>query len=176
MSDILYAPWRIKYILSNRDKKCIFCLRPSAENDAKHFILHRANHSFVILNMYPYNNGHLMVIPFKHVSSLNDLKNAELADLFQTVQLCEKVLKAHYNPDGINIGLNLGRAAGAGIDTHLHVHIIPRWNGDVNFMTAVNGTRVIPESFERTYSQLKKHFESASKQAEEQIDKPEGGK
>lgn len=173
MSDILYSPWRLKYILSEKNDKCIFCLRPSAENDARHFILHRTKHSFVIMNMYPYNNGHLMAVPFKHVSSLSDLTKDEIDDLFETVQLCEKVLRANYSPEGLNIGINLGRAAGAGIDTHLHVHIIPRWSGDVNFMTAVNGTRVIPESFERAYSQLKKQFKFVLDSEEEQIDKPE---
>ncbi len=162
MSDILYAPWRLKYILSHKKEECIFCIRPSNENDKKHFILHRSTHSFVIMNMFPYNNGHLMAVPFRHVSSLTELDGEQLADLFETVKLCEKVLRANYQPDGINIGLNLGRAAGAGIDTHLHVHIIPRWNGDVNFMTALNGTRIIPESFERAYKQLKEQFDNPS--------------
>ncbi|HPR18630.1 MAG TPA: HIT domain-containing protein [Candidatus Cloacimonadota bacterium] len=160
MSDILYSPWRLKYILSAKNDQCIFCLRPSAEADEKQFILYRSQHSFVIMNMFPYNNGHLMAVPFRHVCRLNDLDSEEIGDLFSTVRLCEKVLQNVYNPDGLNVGINLGRAAGAGIDTHLHVHVIPRWNGDVNFMTVVNGTRIIPEAFERAYHQLKEQFDS----------------
>jgi ATP adenylyltransferase len=163
MSDVIYSPWRLKYILSKKDEECIFCVRPSVENDEKHFILYRSKHSFVILNLYPYNNGHLMVVPFRHVAQLSLLKKEEIDDLFETVQLCEKIIQKAYSPDGMNIGINLGRAAGAGIDTHLHVHIVPRWNGDVNFMTAVGGTRVIPEAFERTFKLLKEHFDKAVK-------------
>jgi len=170
MSDVLYSPWRMKYILSKKEEKCIFCIRPSSDNDEKHFILYRSQHSFVILNLFPYNNGHLMAIPYKHVSKLNDLNKEEISDLFETVQLCEKVMHRAYSPDGLNIGLNLGRSAGAGIDTHLHVHIVPRWNGDVNFMTAVCATRVIPESFEKTYELLKEHFENEFHVNKEQFD------
>jgi len=110
--------------------------------------------------MFPYNNGHLMVVPFKHVAGLNDLSKEEIDDLFETVQFCEKVITKLYQPEGINIGLNLGKAAGAGIDEHLHVHLVPRWNGDTNFMTATGSTRVIPESFETAYQQLKEQFDS----------------
>ncbi|MDO9577806.1 MAG: HIT domain-containing protein [Candidatus Cloacimonadales bacterium] len=171
MCDVLYSPWRLKYILSKKDEECIFCVRPSVQNDEKHLILFRSEHSFVIMNLFPYNNGHLMAVPFRHVSRLADLNKAEIDDLFETVQLCEKVMHRTYSPDGLNIGLNLGRAAGAGIEAHLHVHIVPRWNGDVNFMTAIGATRVIPESFERAFEQLKEQFEKASAQLEEQIDK-----
>lgn len=171
MSDVLYSPWRLKYILSQKDEECIFCIRPSVQNDEKHLILHRSKHSFVIMNLFPYNNGHLMAVPFRHVSRLADLSKDELSDLFEIVQLCEKVMHQTYSPDGLNIGLNLGRAAGAGIEAHLHVHIVPRWNGDVNFMTVIGATRVIPESFDRAFKQLKEQFDKASKQLEEQIDK-----
>lgn len=160
MNDVLYSPWRLKYILSEKDEKCIFCVKPSEKNDEKHLIPFRSEHSFVILNAYPYNNGHLMVVPNKHVSTLNQLNKTEIDDLFETVQLCERVIKQVYDPDGMNIGMNLGRAAGAGIDDHIHVHIVPRWNGDVNFMTAVSGTRVIPESFEQAFSKLKEQFDN----------------
>jgi len=113
------------------------------------------------MNVYPYNNGHLMVVPQKHVPNLNDLNQGEITDLFTTVQLTEKVLTKVYSPDGINIGMNLGKAAGAGIDEHLHVHIVPRWIGDVNFMSALGETRVIPESFETAYLKLKEQFDNA---------------
>ncbi|NQV17653.1 MAG: HIT domain-containing protein [Armatimonadetes bacterium] len=159
MSDILYSPWRLKYILSNKDDKCILCLKLS-EKDDEHLILFRSKYSFVMMNLYPYNNGHLMVVPNNHVSALNKLSKEELNDLFETVQLCEKVLQRKYNPDGFNIGLNLGKSAGAGIDEHLHVHIVPRWAGDVNFMTSIGGTRVIPENFETAFKQLKEQFDN----------------
>ena len=164
MSDILYSPWRLQYILSEKEDECIFCTKPSEEDDEKHLILYRSVHSFVIMNMYPYNNGHLLVVPNKHVSRLNDLDPEEITDLFQTVQLCESILEKTYSPDGMNIGLNLGRAAGAGIEEHLHVHIVPRWNGDVNFMSSVGGTRVVPESFERAFDNLKKQFADHNKE------------
>ena len=160
MSNILYSPWRLEYILSNKTKKCIFCIKPAENNDEKHLILYRSKHSFVIMNVFPYNNGHLMVVPNKHVPNLNGLNKDEISDLFTSVQLCEKILHRTYSPDGINIGLNLGKAAGAGIDEHLHVHIVPRWNGDVNFMTSICGTRVIPESFELAYTKLKEQFDN----------------
>lgn len=160
MSDILYSPWRLNYILGKKEKRCIFCLEASEKNDRKHLILHRSKHSFVILNMFPYNNGHLMVVPNKHVSSLTHLYDEELTDLFGLVKTCEQVLDQVYSPDGMNIGMNLGSAGGAGIEAHIHVHIVPRWNGDANFMTAINGTRVIPESFETAYDKLKVAFDN----------------
>ena len=160
MSDILYSPWRLQYILSNKDQECIVCIKPSENNDEKHLILYRSELSFVIMNIFPYNNGHLMVVPKKHTPNLNGLNKEEIDDLFETVQLCENVITKVYSPEGLNMGMNLGKAAGAGIDEHLHVHIVPRWNGDLNFMTAISGTRVIPESFEQAYSKLKEQFDN----------------
>lgn len=159
MKDILYSPWRINYILSEKDDKCIFCVDPKTEKDSDHFIITRSKYSFVILNAYPYNNGHLMIVPNRHCSSLADLPEEEINDLFQLVTLTERVVRKAYNPDGINIGINLGKAAGAGIDDHLHVHLVPRWIGDVNFMTVIGGTRVIPEAFQKAYNQLKEQFD-----------------
>jgi len=158
--DILHSPWRLKYILSKKDDECIFCLKPEGGNDEKHFIIFRSDHCFVIMNIYPYNNGHIMVVPNKHVNSLVSLNKEELNDLFSTVQLSEKVINRAYGPDGLNIGINIGKAAGAGIDDHVHVHLVPRWNGDVNFMSTTGGTRVIPESFESTYKLLKEQFDN----------------
>jgi len=158
--DIIHSPWRLDYILSEKGEECIFCEKPKAEEDGKHLILYRSEHCYVIINAYPYNNGHLLVVPYQHKSSLGQLNSSELTDLFATVQLCEKILNEVYGPEGLNIGLNLGKAAGAGIEEHLHVHMVPRWQGDVNFMTSVGGTRVIPESFERTYNLLKEQFDN----------------
>lgn len=151
----------MKYILSEKEKSCIFCIdNKNIENDKKHLVVYRSLHCFVILNLYPYNNGHIMVVPNRHIANLNDLASEELSNLFDTVQLCEKILKKTYNPEGINVGLNLGKAAGAGIDEHLHVHLVPRWFGDNNFMTSISGTRVIPDSFEDTYLKLKEQFDN----------------
>ena len=155
--DILYSPWRMQYIIGEKEKGCIFCI--DKQQDAQHLVVHRRAHCFVIMNLYPYNNGHVMAVPCKHVSTLGDLSADECAELFHTVRLCERVIKKVYNPEGLNVGINIGKAAGAGIDTHLHVHILPRWNGDTNFMTSVGGYRVIPEDFEHSYEKLKKQFD-----------------
>ena len=162
-NDILYSPWRIDYILSNKDNKCIFCLKPNENNDQENLILFRSKTCFVIMNRYPYNNGHLLIVPFRHVSKLNDLNAEEISDLFETVRFCEKVVENLYHCDGINIGMNLGKAAGAGIDDHLHVHLLPRWNGDSNFMTTIGATRILPESFENAYLKLKQAFDRKEK-------------
>ena len=159
MDKILYSPWRLNYILSEKEDGCIFCIKPKQENDKKNLIIYRSEHSFVIMNLFPYNNGHLMVVPNRHIASLSDLPDNELCDLTKTLKLSEEIVRKIYSPDGVNIGINLGKAAGAGIDTHLHIHIVPRWNGDVNFMSVVGGYRVIPESFESSYNKLKEAFD-----------------
>ncbi|MCD4828855.1 MAG: HIT domain-containing protein [Candidatus Cloacimonetes bacterium] len=161
--DVLYSPWRLDYVRSAKSDDCIFCIQrnPAADYDEKRLIVHRGEHSFVILNMYPYNNGHLMVAPYRHVASLMQLDENETSDLFLTVRLAERVVREAYCPDGLNIGVNLGKAAGAGIDQHLHVHLVPRWVGDHNFMTTTGGTRVIPESFESAWNRLKEQFDNA---------------
>jgi len=162
MSDnenILYSPWRMKYIISEKEKWCIFCLNQDTEKDKEHLIVYRSERSFVILNLYPYNNGHIMVVPNRHVALVSDCTPEEVSDLFMTVQKCEGVLMSLYAPDGINIGINIGKAAGAGIDEHLHVHLVPRWFGDNNFMTSIAGTRVIPEDFNISFERLKEQFD-----------------
>lgn len=156
--NILYSPWRIDYILSEKDNNCVFCF--SAADDEKHFVVYRSTNCYVILNHYPYNNGHIMVIPNRHVSNLNSLTEEENSELFSVVRLAEKVLYNAYNPEGINIGINEGKAGGAGIESHLHVHLLPRWFGDSNFMTTIGGTRVVPDSYEHTYCLLKEQFDS----------------
>ncbi|MCL2065244.1 MAG: HIT domain-containing protein [Candidatus Cloacimonetes bacterium] len=172
--NILYSPWRMKYIISEKSKSCIFCFDKTEKrtisnskedvnfehSDEDHLIVYRSKHVFVILNLYPYNNGHIMVVPNKHVKELSEMNKDELFDLIEVVQLSEKVIKNVYNPDGINIGMNLGKSAGAGIDEHLHVHILPRWSGDVNFMSSIMGTRVIPEDFSNTYHKIKEGFDN----------------
>jgi len=154
----LYSPWRLDYILSEKCEGCIFCCKPDAKDDTKQLIVYRTKYSYVILNLYPYNNGHVMAVPYQHAADLSQLSKASLNDLFQVVQLTESVLKDVYNCEGINIGLNIGKAAGAGIDEHIHVHLVPRWQGDCNFMSVVGGKRVIPETFESAYKKLKTAF------------------
>lgn len=155
----LYSPWRLNYILSEKEKGCIFCLKPNEADDAKNGILFRSKTCFVIQNLYPYNNGHIMVVPYKHASSLFELSPDEINDLFSTVRVAERCLQDTYHCEGLNIGINEGKAAGAGIAEHIHVHLVPRWIGDVNFMTVVGGKRVIPEAFEETFRKLKEQFD-----------------
>lgn len=154
----LYSPWRLDYILSGKCEGCIFCCRDKASEDVKHLIVYRSKHCYVMLNLYPYNNGHIMVVPDAHVAKLSDLTKSAAQNLFETVRLAESVLYDVYKCEGMNIGINLGKAAGAGVDEHVHVHLVPRWTGDVNFMTVVGGERVIPEAFELAFKKLKTAF------------------
>jgi len=141
---MLWAPWRSKYIYSRKKKKCIFC-------DPKDYVLDKTKCSFSMLNIYPYNNGHVMVAPFRHVRSLEYLKAEELKDLMDLVVKTKKILDKKIKPHGYNIGLNIGKAAGAGYAGHIHIHIVPRWTGDTNFMPAAAGTKVISESLDAMY-------------------------
>ncbi len=147
--DTLWAPWRSKYIYSRRKRKCIFC-------DPKDYVLEKTRYSFSMLNIYPYNNGHVMVAPFRHVKSLEYLKAEELKDLMDLVVKTKKVLDKKLKPHGYNIGLNIGKMAGAGFAGHIHVHIVPRWTGDTNFMPASCGTKVISESLDVMYNMYRK--------------------
>lgn len=162
-NQFLYSPWRLDYILSEKANGCIFCHKPDAKDDKKHLIVHRSQYCYVILNLYPYNNGHVMVVPYQHISSLAGLNKDILNDVFATVQITEKILYKIYKCEGLNIGINEGKAAGAGIDEHVHVHLVPRWVGDVNFMSVINGIRVIPEAFDTAYDKLKIAFADYAK-------------
>jgi ATP adenylyltransferase len=148
----------MSYILS--DKKsvdCVFCqqLAEGPDHDGENYILLRARHSFLILNLYPYNNGHLLVLPHDHVSSLEDLSPEVQAEMMYMVSYSTRLLRQAMNPNGFNIGINLGKAAGAGIDDHIHIHVVPRWQGDTNFMPVIAEMRVIPEWLGDTYVKLK---------------------
>ncbi len=151
---LLWAPWRLKYILGAKEKDCIFCEKPKAGNDREHFILHRGKSNFIILNLYPYNNGHLMVVPYKHASGIGGIGPEEAAEMMELTQKSVGVLQRKFNPQGFNIGMNLGSAAGAGIEEHLHMHVVPRWNGDTNFMPVLGETKVMPQHIESTYDNL----------------------
>jgi ATP adenylyltransferase len=159
MGEVIWAPWRMAYILSDKAAGCIFCEKPCQQRDAENYLLWRGRTAFVMLNLYPYNNGHLMVVPYRHVASLTDLTAAQRADLFEVTAACEAILRQVLHPQGFNIGLNLGAAAGAGIAEHLHMHLVPRWAGDTNYMTVVGELRVIPQALEQTYALLVPHFQ-----------------
>lgn len=156
--DILWAPWRIEYILKQKDEGCIFCTKPAEDNDRKNLILHRGCYCYIIMNYYPYNNGHLMVVPFRHIADLTELSEAENKEMMELLALCAKVLKQKLSPHGFNIGMNLGTVAGAGVKDHLHFHIVPRWAGDTNFMPLTANTKVIPEALEQTWEKLREGF------------------
>ena len=137
---------------------CILCDKPKAKQDEVNHILYRGVDSFVMMNLYPYSNGHLMISPYEHVDTLEDLSDRALANLMQMIKTSLAALRKAFGPEGANVGLNLGKAAGAGIDDHLHFHVVPRWVGDTNFMTVVGDHRVIPEDINETYRLLKPHF------------------
>ena len=150
----LWAPWRMEYIRSKKSSACIFCLEDKTANDRENLVLFRSPFSFVMLNRYPYSNGHLLVAPHRHVATLDGLSGEEVLDLFELLKLSSRVLSDAASPQGYNIGMNLGKAAGAGVEEHIHVHIVPRWNGDTNFMSVVADLRVMPENLTATYDTL----------------------
>lgn len=155
----LWAPWRMEYILSDtKDEECIFCPGEKRDNDDERLILHIGTHSLVIMNKYPYINGHLLVAPVRHVSSLDALSSDETLDLLNMVKKTISILKKAIKPEGFNVGLNLGRVAGAGVEEHMHFHIVPRWNGDTNYMTVFAEVRVIPQHIIDTHKLLKPYF------------------
>jgi ATP adenylyltransferase len=156
---VLWAPWRMRYILSDeKDESCIFCPAKNGGNDEERLILHRGAMTVVMMNRFPYNNGHILVAPVRHVSGLEHLSNEETMDLMIMVQRSVESLREVMTPEGFNVGLNLGRVAGAGMEDHIHFHIVPRWNGDTNFMTVLGDVRVIPEHIRETYKKLSPYF------------------
>lgn len=154
----LWAPWRMDYILQKKEKGCIFCKRLRPEETFRDLVLYRSRHAFVMMNRYPYNNGHLMVAPSRHCPDLEGLREAELHDLFRLLTLSTRVLKKSLRPHGFNVGLNLGKVGGAGVEDHVHIHVVPRWKGDTNFMPVLGGTKVIPEFLEETFVRLRSEF------------------
>lgn len=154
----IHAPWRIDYILGPKPDSCIFCLPADTLEDEERYVLYRAKHCFVIMNIFPYSNGHLMVTPYRHVSHITELSVDENHELMDYVQQCAFILQQAFKPEGINIGMNIGEAAGAGIKEHLHFHLVPRWNGDHSFMAVMAETRVLPEHLRSTYARLRPYF------------------
>jgi len=154
--DKLWAPWRISYIKkSDKAKKgCLFCKVAKEKADKKNLVVLRCAHTFCILNKFPYNNGHLMVCPYRHIKNFGDLKNCEIVDLFATLNRVQSILKKMLKPDGFNIGANIASSAGAGIPNHLHLHVVPRWKEDTNFMPVIFNTKIISQSLQELYAQL----------------------
>jgi ATP adenylyltransferase len=157
--DRLWNPWRYQYVSKeNRPGGCIFCDLPKEPDDEATLIIHRARFNYIILNRYPYTTGHLMVVPFQHTDSLQAIDDATAEELFALVRLADLKLRGVYRPKGMNVGMNLGEAAGAGIAEHIHMHVLPRWVGDANFMTVIGETRILPEELSETYRKLKAVF------------------
>jgi ATP adenylyltransferase len=160
-TDRIWAPWRLEYVKdASKDtgQGCIFCAKPAEEDDRENLIVHRGERCFVILNLYPYTNGHLMVAPFEHVAGLEDLPPETTAEMMALAQRAIALLNAGYEPHGFNVGFNQGRVAGAGVEHHIHMHVVPRWGGDTNFMPVLADTRVMPQTLEQTYDALAGKF------------------
>lgn len=155
--DRLWSPWRMEYLMSEEAGcGCIFCNKLSAthDHDRENLVIHRGKHSAILMNLYPYNNGHLMVIPYEHVPTIELLSDAAMAEVAAFVKTCMAITRRVMNPHGFNIGINIGKAAGAGVQEHVHIHVVPRWEGDTNFMQVCAQTRVIPEMLPDTYDKL----------------------
>lgn len=154
----IWAPWRIKYVTQKKKKGCIFCNAFKGKKDKKNHIVLRSKKCFAIFNTFPYNNGHIMIVPNRHVPDLKDLDDKELLDMNKTIIQITSVLRKILKPDGFNIGINIGKAAGAGIAGHIHTHIVPRWAADTNFMPVLTDTKIISQSIEELYSKVKKEL------------------
>jgi ATP adenylyltransferase len=154
--DRLWTPWRYRYVsTTGPDSDCVFCEKAASSDDRGNFVVLRAERNFVILNLYPYTTGHLMIAPYEHIATLAGAHPETLQEMMQLTARAEKTLRQIYNPDGLNIGMNLGESAGAGIAGHIHMHVLPRWTGDGSFMTTVAETRVLPETLDTTYERVK---------------------
>ncbi len=154
----LWAPWRIQYILSAKETGCFLCRKPQEADDARNLILLRDRTCYALLNAYPYNPGHLLVAPYKHSGDLEELSEQELTELMMLTRRGKQLLARALKPDGFNVGINFGKVAGAGVEDHLHIHVVPRWNGDTNFMPVLGEVRVIPQALEELYAELRKQL------------------
>jgi ATP adenylyltransferase len=157
--DFLFTPWRYAYIAApHTGNSCVFCGIAQSQNDAQNYVIHRAKYCFIVLNAFPYTSGHVMVVPYDHLDELQKLPAPAAEEMISLTQRLEGVFRELYRPDGINLGMNLGKAAGAGVAGHIHMHILPRWFGDVNFMSSVGETRVLPEDLPTTYKRIREKF------------------
>ena len=155
----LWAPWRISYIRNKDENGCVFCSKQKSNNDKNSLILSRGNHSFVLMNLYPYNNAHLLITPYNHVDTTDQLDIDTLNEIIWFANESMIIMKKNLNTDGYNFGANIGAAGGAGIEDHIHFHVVPRWNGDTNFMPVIGETKVQVQGLKDTYSELKIHFD-----------------
>ena len=160
--DILWSPWRMEYILEPKPDQCIFCLPETTEEDEERLVLHRGKTAFVIMNKFPYNSGHLLIVPFRHTRQYCDLTKDECSEIFALSQQCVAALGKVSGPQGFNLGFNIGEAAGAGVRGHLHMHVVPRWNGDSSFIAVLGQVRTMPEYLATTYAKLKPLFDEST--------------
>jgi ATP adenylyltransferase len=160
--ETLWSPWRYEYLTAGSSEKsdlCVFCeIQKDPKRDEANFVLYRGSFNYIVLNIYPYISGHLLIVPFEHIADLDRTSKETTDEMMDLTKQCQTALREVYQPAGFNVGMNLGRSAGAGIAPHLHQHIMPRWTGDTNFMTTVGSTRVMSEELGTTYSKLKQHF------------------
>jgi len=156
--DYLWTPWRYQYVSAAAPAECLFCAKAASADDVENLVLHRAGRSFILLNLYPYTTGHLMVVPYAHVATLESAEEETLTEMMALTRRAEMHLRAVYQPRGFNVGLNIGECAGAGVAGHLHIHVLPRWLGDTSFMTVVGETRIVPEALAQTYEKLARAF------------------
>jgi ATP adenylyltransferase len=157
--DFLFTPWRYAFVTSaHKASGCLFCDLPRDGNDEKTLIVHRANHCYVILNAYPYTSGHVMVVPFQHTDQLQQLPSTAANEMMELTRKLEGILRELYHPEGLNLGMNLGKAAGAGVAGHIHMHVLPRWVADASFISVIGETRVLPEDLATTYRRIKAKF------------------
>jgi ATP adenylyltransferase len=160
--DYLWTPWRYAYVTADsKTTECIFCELPKAGDDAKTHIVYRGRHCYIVLNTFPYTPGHIMVVPFAHLDELHKLPVEASHEMMALSQKMERVLRRLYAPDGVNLGMNIGKAAGAGVAGHIHMHVLPRWVADANFVSVIGETRILPESLEITYVRIREALESA---------------
>ncbi|MDX2151031.1 MAG: HIT domain-containing protein [Bryobacteraceae bacterium] len=159
--DRLWTPWRYRYVTSAASSDaCIFCVKAAEQADEENYIVFRGRYNFVLLNLYPYTNGHLMIAPYEHVAELESASEAACGEMMELMRRACVHLRALYRPAGLNLGMNIGESAGAGVAGHIHMHVLPRWTGDASFMTTVGETRVMPESLPETWQRLRKAFQS----------------
>jgi ATP adenylyltransferase len=157
--DRLYAPWRAAYFMNEKDDGCLFCRMAESKDDRANFILARGDAWFVVINRYPYTTGHVMVVCNRHVEKVGDFSADEGGEMVRLLARCERAIARVYTPDGVNLGANLGRSAGAGVVGHFHMHLVPRWQGDTNFMSSVGETRVVSEDLNDSYEKLRRALE-----------------
>ena len=164
--ETLWTPWRSTYLKTKGESgSCIFCKAAAGDKDEESLVVHRAEHCFVILNRYPYTSGHVMIAPYAHVSRLTAIPDAAAFEMMHLMRQAQAVIERTYQPGGLNLGMNLGEAAGAGIEQHIHMHVLPRWRGDANFMTSIGEVRVIPEDLDVTYQRIRSAFQELRDEA-----------